>query len=320
MKKLIYAGVILGMMLLSLSATPQQATATLDSSRMLIGDQVPLYLEFSATGDVDVKWPYRQDTVTGKIEIISQTELDSVVGEGGQVSLRQKLTVTSFDTGHLVIPPFAFSYQKGADSAVEKTDPLLLYVRPMEVDTTQPVRAIKGPMEAPVTFAEVLPWLLAFLAVVLLALIIWYILKRKREHKPVLPVKEKVREPADVEALKALEQLRAKKLWQQDMVKDYYSELSHIVRVYIERSYAVPAVESTSGEILGMLMNTSIAREEIKRLEHLFEVADMAKFARMEPLPSENDKAMSDAVAFVENTRQRPTDNTGNMTEKGGSV
>lgn len=289
--------------LLSFSGIAQEATATLDSAEMLIGDQVPLHLSFRAGEQAEVLWPYRKDTVTEKIEIINQSEVDSAVTDSGGFHLTQKLVITSFDTGYLAIPPFEFAYMQNEDTAVVKTDPLLLHVKPMEVDTAQPIKVIKGPMEAPMTFAEVLPWILSFVGLALLALLIWYILKRRKEQKPVFPVREKPREPEDTEALKALEMLQNKKLWQKGHVKAYYSELSYIIRVYAERRYEVPAVESTSVEILTYLRKAGVERAEIRRLEELFEVADMAKFARLEPLPSENDRAMNDAVTFVENTR-----------------
>lgn len=302
MKKILYSSILWLFFWLSGSLSAQEAVARLDSTEMYIGDQISFYLEFTAPDSIDAQWPYRKDTLTDKIEILNQSDVDTLSSENGSYKLKQKLRITSFDTGYLAIPPVSFAYRDNGEEKNTKTEPLLLHVQPVEVDTTQPIRAIKGPMSAPLTFAEVLPWLLGALALVLLALLIWYIIKRRKAHKPVIPVKQKPREPAHTEALNALEALKQKKLWQQGHVKAYYSELSYIIRYYIERRFDIPAVESVSSDILDDLSTAHLSNEALNALSGLFELSDLAKFAKLEPLPAENDKALQEAIFFVNET------------------
>ncbi len=314
MKKILYSGIFVLLFWLSGSLSAQEAVARLDSTKIYIGDQISFYLEFTAPDSVKAQWPYREDTLTDKIEILSQSDLDSLPSDEGGYKLQQKLRITSFDTGYLAIPPVSFAYRDNGKEKNTKTEPLLLHVRPVEVDTTQPIRAIKGPMSAPLTFAEILPWLLGAVALVLLALLTWYIIKRLKAHKPVIPVKQKPREPAHTEALKALKELKQKKLWQQGHIKAYYTKLSYIVRYYIERRFEIPAVESVSGDIMDDLKSAGLSKELSSTLSGLFEVSDLAKFAKLEPLPAENDKALQDAIAFVKETAPREEPSK----EKGG--
>ncbi|HKK67259.1 MAG TPA: hypothetical protein VJ946_03575, partial [Bacteroidales bacterium] len=93
-----------------------------------------------------------------------------------------------------------------------------------------------------------------------------------------------------------------KKLWQQGHVKAYYSELSYIIRYYIERRFHIPAVESVSGDILDDLSYKGLSKEVQNALSGLLELSDLAKFAKLEPLPAENDKALQDAFYFVNET------------------
>ncbi len=301
-------GLLVTLIVMVTMASGQKAEAVIGSDSVLIGDHVPLTLSFKSSEAGRVQWPYQQDTITGKIEIISQSSVDSVRLSNDSVALRQDLVVTSFDTGFIVIPPFEFSYSENNQQQLVKTDPLLLYVQPMEVDTTQPIKTIKGPMSAPLTFHDILPWLLIALAVILIGTLVWYIIWRKRQQKPILPVREKPREPAHIEALKALETLQEQKLWQNGKVKEYFTEISHIIRVYLERRFAIPAVESTSGEIIEALRKQDFDKQAFKQLNELMEIADLAKFAKYEPLPSENDKALKDAFEVVNLTKPVATE------------
>lgn len=301
-------GLLVTLMLMVIMASGQKAEAVIGSDSALIGDHVPLTLTFKSPVSGQVQWPYQQDTITGKIEIISQSSVDSVSLSGDSVTLRQDLVLTSFDTGFLAIPPIEFSYSDKNQQQLVKTDPLLLYVQPMDVDTAQPIKTIKGPMGAPLTFLDILPWLLIALAVILIGALIWYIIRRKRQQKPILPVREKPREPAHTEALKALENLQEQKLWQNEKVKEYFTEISHIIRVYLERRFTIPAVESTSGEILEALRKKDFDKQAFKQLKELLEIADLAKFAKYEPLPSENDRALNDAFEVVNLTKPVETE------------
>jgi hypothetical protein len=313
-------GLLVTLMLMVTMASGQRAEAVIGSDSVLIGDHVPLTLTFKSPENGQVQWPYQQDTITGKIEIISQSSVDSVSLSGDSVALQQELVVTSFDTGFLAIPPFEFNYSDNNQQQLVKTDPLLLYVQPMDVDTAQPIKAIKGPMGAPLTFLDILPWLLIALAVILLGTLIWYVIWRKRQQKPILPVREKPRDPAHIEALNALENLQEQKLWQNGKVKEYFTEISHIIRVYLERRYTIPAVESTSGEIIEELRKKSFDKQAFKQLHELFEISDLAKFAKYEPLPSENDKALNDAFEVVNRTKPVATEVEENRKKGGGDV
>jgi len=319
MKSRIKYGLLFSLLMTLNSVVGQRAGAILDSTSILIGDQVSLTLTFKAQRGTDVQWPYQQDTITKKIEVINQSAIDSLAVSDDSLFLRQKLLITSFDTGYLAIPPFGFEYNMDGNPQVAKTDPLLLHVRAMEVDTTQPIRAIKGPMGAPLTFMDLLPWLLAALALILIGVLVWYIIWRKRQQKPILPVREKPRDPADVEALKALDSLERKKLWQGGNIKAYYTELSHIIRVYLERRFNIPAVESTSGEILRSLKKVEIDKQASKQLKELMEISDLAKFARLEPIASENEKALKGAYDVVNITKPSGDTVSANQTAgKGG--
>ena len=104
-------------------------------------------------------------------------------------------------------------------------------------------------------------------------------------------------------ALQKLEELKGKKLWQNDQLKEYYSNLSFIVREYIENRFQLRALELTTDEINSLVKGVSeIEKTEKEKLSELLNLADMAKFAKQKPIAVENEEALKNAFVFVERT------------------
>jgi hypothetical protein len=308
MKNIAIAGILSIVLLFAGDLRSQEVTARarLDTTDILIGDQIDLNLRFSMPLDYRVLWPFYQDTLTRNVEIISMSPVDTVISESeNRADLLQSITITSFDSGYYHIPPLKFRYQPVDDTGFREASsiPLYLRVHTMEVDTTQAIKAIKPPLEAPLTFREILPWLLIALAVAAIFLLTVYIIRRRKKNKPLFRIRPRIILPPHVVAMNDLESLKGKKLWQAGKVKDYYTELTDIIRVYIEDRFQVPAVEMTTDEILEGMKKTETSKESIKKLSGTLRLADLVKFAREKPLPLDNDNSMSDCISFVRETR-----------------
>lgn len=280
--------------------------ARFDTTDILIGDQINLNISFTMPLDYRVIWPHYKDTLTRNIEIISMTPVDTLINEDEHlVELIQRLTITSFDSGYYYVPPVKFQYQPIDDTAFSEASsiPLYLKVHTMEVDTTQAIKAIKPPLEAPITFRELLPWLSAGLGSVLLILLALYVYRRWKKNQPLFRIRPRVILPPHVVAMNGLEKLKGKKLWQAGKIKDYYTELTDIIRNYIEERYDVMAIEMTTEEILQGLKNTDAPKDSVDKLARTLELADLVKFAKEQPLPLDNDMSMSSSIDFVKTTR-----------------
>jgi len=102
-----------------------------------------------------------------------------------------------------------------------------------------------------------------------------------------------------------------KKLWQAGKVKEYYPELTDIVRVYIEDRFAVMAIEMTTHEILDGLKKHLINDEAMQKLRGSLELADLVKFAKANPTPLENDTCLNHGIDFVNETKLIETETKG---------
>ena len=298
MKKLFLAIIVINMYS-GLSSQNYIATSRLDTNAMLIGDQVKLTLKIAGKGK-RIVFPQFCDTCISGFEIVSRSGMDTTTVED-RTELSQTLTLTSFDEGNYIFPPIPFY---DSDSVLlAQTQELYLQVRTVEVDTLLPIKDIKEPLSAPITWKEILLYGgISVGAAAVLAGIMLLIRYLTRKKTPMAIAKEKPKIPAHILALEALNKLWQKKLCASGHVKEHYSELSDIVRTYIENRWDVPAMEMVSPEITASLDGGKIPPAQMKKLEQMLYMADMVKFAKAHPLPDENGLHYSNMVEFVEIT------------------
>jgi hypothetical protein len=292
-----------------LNALAQKAVLSLDTSSIRIGERVELRLNATLPKTATIYWPIISDTLTSKIEVASKSKVDtSSTSRKEFVNYSQNISVTSFDTGFHYIPPFTVHYSYAGDTARYEllSEGVYLKVRTVEVDTTKAIRDIRGPIQAPLTFAEIAPYLGAAAILCLIIGLIWYYIWRKRMNKPLFPVLVKPQGPPWQMALQNLDLLDTKKLWQQGKVKEYYSELTEIIRHYLQQQHGIEAMEMITSEILSAYDISGLPSEPRSLLTKILMLADYTKFAKAIPQASENELSMTYAHQFIENTKPVP--------------
>ena len=258
-----------------------------DSTNILIGDQINFSIKANIfEGD---SLPHFTETI-GALEIVSKSLVDSIkTNEGWQ--LTQSYILTVWDSGVYYIPSIRFK------SFV--SDSIAIIVNTIEMAEDAELKDIKAPIHTPISFDELSPYLLALLILaILIYAIIWYVKNREKATADIKTV-ERLIPPYEI-ALKELEKLNAKKLWQEDNVKEYYSELSEIIRTYIENGIGTPAMEIPTQEILFQLHQKSI---DTIKLKELLTRADLAKFAKAKPLQIENEESLKIGYDFIHQTK-----------------
>ncbi len=293
--------IILGAATNYIAAQNIKVDAVLDTNIMLIGDQVDYRLQMQLPKNVPFLWPAFQDTLTGEIEIVKQSNIDTTTLKDGYLSIKQILTLTVFDSGYYLIPPVEFIYGNDYESIAE-TEPHLLNVFTVEVDTSKAIMPIKGPISAPLTFAEIWPWALLVIIILLIAGLSFYFLKKRKKKEPILFKKSKPKVPPHQIALDELERLETEKLWQRDLIKDYHTQLTDIIRTYIEGTFRIQAMEMTTWEIIHAFGMVKIEKENLEILREMLVTSDLVKFAKLNPMPDENNKSLTDAISFVKST------------------
>lgn len=275
--------------------------ARLDSTRILIGDQVKMHIQLTAPGNVRVQPPDLTvlDSLKG-IEVLDTTAWDTLQ-RGANYVLEQQLTLTSFDSGVYVLPRIPVSYLQNGKFDIAETNTLRLEVTtiPITSDTVQ-LAPIKPIMKEPRTLEDLIPYLTPLLILLIIGSIIYLIVNRKKKPKVIIPPKPLLPHELALQKLVALQQ---QELWQKGEVKQYQTELTFIIREYLESRFHIPALESTTDEIVQNLRKTDIEERWRDRLQELFVNADLVKFAKAQPPMTIHEQGMKEAVAFVEATK-----------------
>jgi hypothetical protein len=294
---------------IGLSAQVYTATAKLDTNIIRLGEQSKLTLMVRFPSEIlkdeshFIQWPLQGDTISKNIEILERGTIDTTLSSDKKTFLlTQSYNITSFDSGFWVIPPFRFLKSGDKDKFFE-TQALLLEVRSLEIDTTEAIKDIKPPFEVPFTFAEALPYIIAALLVaILVALLVYFI--RKRRKKTSETVQEiKIILPPHIIAMDKLNELKKQKLWQNGQIKEYHILLTEIVRVYLQDRFGLRALEQTSDEILLQCRNVTINDSAKGKLQQLLKLADLVKFAKINPIGNENEMSIENAMAFINETK-----------------
>ncbi len=275
----------------------------LEKDSFMIGDQVVFSIHVEADDNVSIRLPEITDTLSRNIEILFPIASDTSVADGKRV-VDHSYMITSFDPGLQMVPaqPVIYSLDDVNDTALSM--PLMIQVYEPVVDTTQQIKPIKPPLDTPLSFREVLPWIgVGFTGLLLLTLIVLLIRRYRQRQQNPEKFYFKPQEPAHVIAFRELDKLKAEKVWELGKVKQYYTRLTQITRHYIERQYGIPAMESTTDEILQSFRMSSDEDSLLdEMLKELLELADLVKFAKEDPLPLDNQTNLNNAYLFVQKT------------------
>jgi len=315
-------GAIILFLALTLSLDGQDFTvnARPEKPQILIGDQIHFSVSVTVPGNAKVRFSLQRDSLADKIVVLGKPARDSVVLANGNKTVTDNYLITCYDSGNYVIKPFTVEISdKGTTRLYTSNVSALAVTVPNKApaDTSKDIYDIIAPKEAPVTFREILPWIIIVLVI---GLIVW-LLARFLPRTPLgkFVRKEKPAEPAHKIAYRELENLRKEELWQKGEVKEYYSRLSDILRRYIAGRFGIESPELTTDETVRKLQRSGFVKNELlSTVKVILSDSDMVKFAKYLPGEEINKASIDDAARFVD--LSRPVEVSSDETnEKGGS-
>ncbi|WP_435260723.1 hypothetical protein [Tenacibaculum sp. nBUS_03] len=271
---------ILFLLTLSISyAQSSMVKIEADTTNIRIGEQFEYKITINETENVIIP---ELENLKG-LEIIDSLKIDTINSK-----LIKKYKLTGFDSGAFYIP----RQQIFIKNQPYFTDSLLINVATIAIDTTKRKKfPIKGIIGEPYIFDDFKIYIYWALALLLIAIsTLYFALKRtdNSSSKTFIPKLAPYQE-----ALRNLKLLDEKLLWQNNKTKAYYSELTAIVRTYIERELNVPALEQTTNELVESLVDFSNSKsivtdkETINKLKSLLQQSDLVKFAKSKPMAHE---------------------------------
>jgi hypothetical protein len=279
--------------------------AEMDSIQLIIGEQTKIHLQVVTNSKQRTVFPFLNegDTLVKGIEIVEISKPDSqYLNNNQRLLIEQDYTITSFDSALYSRPPCVVT----VDSVEYKSKPLFLKVYSMPVDTLHPMAFFpqKDIMSPPFEWGDWYSLIGCSYVVLPLLILLVYLIIRLCDNKPVIrKIKIEPKLPPHQLAMQAIDGIKSEKIWQKGRIKEYYTELTDIIRVYISERFQFNALEMTSSEIIDHLLKIK-DKDTFIDLKYLFGTADLVKFAKYNPQMTENDINLTVAIEFINQTRQ----------------
>ncbi len=263
-----------------------------------IGDIITYKLNVIRPASFSVAYPTESDTIFSPFEITEIKKRTKSKDDDLEVD-ELEYSLMAFQTGDLPLPAIALNYledRPDAEAKVVEVGGKMIVVQSVLDSASQAMEDIKPIKSAPFPI-----WLaLAVLAgiVVIAGLIYWAYQRHKNRPEMPQPVEEKIVQPYEW-ALEKLSSLKSFELNDQLSYKTYYTELSDILREFIEIYYRTPAHEQLTFEILQALHHKT-GSEQVEKIKGVLQTSDMVKFAKYFPSKIEAQKSLELAFATIE--------------------
>lgn len=303
---------LLAAVALTAAAAPADAItvkASVDSVELVMGDRAKLNVQVEMPSslassvqlvDFPILSPGTEYIDFHGVDVVASDS--TVTNANGRTRLDFDFTIQAFDPGAITIPPFAVVAAQGADTV--RSGIVALKVIPVDVDSLETINPMESIVAPQTRWYDYFPdWLLwTLLAVVVAVAGTWAYLKFRR-HRVIVEERRQAPVPPYDLAMTRLSTLRSRNLAENGHEKEYYTELVDILREYLQGRFGINAMEMTSGEILELIRKQQEATSVYEGLKQIMQLADFVKFAKMHPLPDENDLSMMNAYLFVNQTK-----------------
>lgn len=277
-------------------------SSKIDTSIATIGDQITL--------DVMVLYPEENTTISfseindefQQFSVVSRNETKAEkIAMGYQKEFQFKIAV--FDTGKTELPPLTVETKVDTNSAlIFKTNSHFVnIISVLPPDENVDPKEIKMPFPLP----TVLPWDYIIFALIIIGIaLIWYLLhkKWKRDH-PTVDFNEKYLDPPHVIALRKLSTIKGYPFTTETEIITTYTDISHVVREYLEGRYFIRALEMPTRDIIESAKDIEIDDTILMKLQDILSRLDIIKFANQLPAVSEKDDIITISEKIIQTTK-----------------
>lgn len=229
-----------------------------------------------------------------RFEFLEEPAVDSLY-ENGTTMLKGIYRITSFDSGHWVIPSFYLTKS-------ERSDTIGIDVVFTPFNPEQPYHDIKDIIDVKAEKNNPWWWYAAGGGLLLLVLAA-YLLRKKKPAPVAIPV-SKI-DPYE-EAIRQLEELQRSK----PDSKQYYTRLTDIFRLYIFRRKGMLSLQKTTDDLVLQLKDTGLSKEEFEKLAQALRLSDLVKFAKYAPTEEDNRTAYHDILNALKSIERSETNAT----------
>lgn len=257
----------------------------------------PIVLKITVkTGQKDtIIFPTITDTLSEKFEVLRQKK--DTLRKNNSIFISDSIIFSAYEEGTFSVPPQRIL----VNSKEYFTPSYKVTVAPVVTDSVKtPLFDIKSIVQIPKNVWDYIQPYLGYVLILLVILVcvIIYLIRRKKKKS------ETHKSEPDVLAIKRLKKLKKSNYIAKDLYKKYYSELTSIIKEYMEARWNFPATKLLSDDLLEYLKKEKwIDENEIENLSGIFKTSDLAKFAKYKPTPEETKLHMEKAINFINLTK-----------------
>lgn len=281
--------------------------ATLDSAYVTMGNITSLTVEVVEPREANSMIGFFNDAMPKEVEVVGEASCDTVNLDDNVRQITRRIILQSFDSGAYALPPVF--YLNGNDTMLSNI--VTLKVNPVDVSDLEDIHGNADTLTVKSHWYDFLPdWIIDYWGWIVLTIVIVaggvcaVLIFTKRVNVPFIPAKKPV--PPYEMARHRLDRLHEQHLCEKGQEREYYTELTDILREYIDKRFGINAMEMTSRQILDHLNANPDTKPSERLMRQILEVADFVKFAQMRPMPEDNTRSFTHAVEFVENTKPQP--------------
>ena len=301
---------------LSSPQAPARVRVTPSADHVTIGDRVTLEFTIDHAGDATVIWPDSLLNIAPFEQMTMPVTSSSPVN--GEVARSVgHYAVAAFEVGDLEFPPVPFDIVgPSGDTTTVTSEALPIVIATVGLEGSDDIRGIKPPLDIPLSWIVIALWLGAASALLVAA---WFLYRRlTRRDRPVIPKRAAAPpQPPHVVAYEALDRLERSSVLENQEIQHWYSEVSRIIRVYIEGRYGVHAMEMASSDIMRGLEPLQLEYRALDQFRDFFERADLVKFAKHRPSVQVCRSLLESARKLVDVTRVHDADETADESATG---
>lgn len=257
----------------------------------------PIVLKITVkTGQKDtIIFPTITDTLSEKFEVLRQKK--DTLRKNNSIFISDSIIFSAYEEGTFSVPPQRIL----VNSKEYFTPSYKVTVAPVVTDSVKtPLFDIKSIVQIPKNVWDYIQPYLGYVLILLVILVcvIIYLIRRKKKKS------ETHKSEPDVLAIKRLKKLKKSDYIAKDLYKKYYSELTSIIKEYMEARWNFPATKLLSDDLLEYLKKEKwIDENEIENLSVIFKISDLAKFAKYKSTPEETKLHMEKAINFINLTK-----------------
>lgn len=290
MKKL---SLIISLLIINIVVFAQPTIPSISNTKIYIGDQLTYSFRLPIEKFAD-QVIYNPIQIPDSLEIISLS-IDTVE-QNSKKYINFNYRLTSFVVGkHQIINTNGRGFN--------------FEVIPFPIDTTKvEIKDIKKNKEEKFSISEIMPIILWVLIGIMLIVGSYFGIKLWKKYRTInikeIFIKPKPKLPAHIIAINSLNDLRTKRLYENGRIKEYFSEVSDILRVYLDDRFSITAIEMTTDDIFRAIEEKAIInKDSFALLEYILKYADLVKFAKHIPDSFIGDKCMKDSLEFISKTK-----------------